>query len=145
MSSRSAFDTPPFRRENRLPRRRRLISLTPLIDVVFILLVFFMLASSFLDWKAIDLETPGQGSVSTPAGDAVLIEVYADGTLRMGGEILSQDEVSTRVRAEVSASGDQRVLVRAESGVPLQRTVALIDQLTAAGVRNVALLRSGER
>ena len=33
----------------------RLISLTPLIDVVFILLVFFMLASSFLDWRSIDL------------------------------------------------------------------------------------------
>ncbi|OOC09384.1 ExbD/TolR family protein, partial [Thioalkalivibrio halophilus] len=38
------------------PRRRNLISLTPLIDVVFILLVFFMLASSFLDWRAVELE-----------------------------------------------------------------------------------------
>ncbi len=41
-------------------RRRALISLTPLIDVVFILLVFFMLPSSFLDWRAIDLDPPGQ-------------------------------------------------------------------------------------
>ena len=41
------------------PRRRRSpISLTPLIDVVFILLVFFMLASSFLDWRSITLAAP---------------------------------------------------------------------------------------
>ena len=39
-------------------KKRPLISLTPLIDVVFILLVFFMLASSFLDWRSIDLSTP---------------------------------------------------------------------------------------
>ena len=43
-------------------RRRPLISLTPLIDVVFILLVFFMLASSFLDWRSIDLNAPAQAA-----------------------------------------------------------------------------------
>ncbi|MGK0476314.1 MAG: biopolymer transport protein ExbD, partial [Oleispira sp.] len=37
------------------PKQRNLISLTPLIDVVFILLVFFMLTSSFVEWKFIDL------------------------------------------------------------------------------------------
>ena len=48
----------------RASRRRALIGLTPLIDVVFILLVFFMLASSFLDWRAIDLTAPARGLVS---------------------------------------------------------------------------------
>ncbi|MEM6945656.1 MAG: biopolymer transporter ExbD, partial [Pseudomonadota bacterium] len=42
----------PPRLANR-PRKRLRISITPLIDVVFILLVFFMLASSFLDWRSI--------------------------------------------------------------------------------------------
>ena len=44
------------------PSRRRLISLTPLIDVVFILLIFFMLASSFLDWRAIGLDAPADAT-----------------------------------------------------------------------------------
>ena len=43
-------------------RRRSLISLTPLIDVVFILLIFFMLASSFSTEEAIELSMPGSGA-----------------------------------------------------------------------------------
>ena len=54
-------------------RRRNLISLTPLIDVVFILLVFFMLASSFLDWRSITLDPPKQTGGSPSLEQAVLI------------------------------------------------------------------------
>jgi len=52
-------------------RRKTIISLTPLIDVVFILLVFFMLASSFMDWRTLSLDTraaraPAAASEATP-------------------------------------------------------------------------------
>ena len=57
----------------------RLITLTPLIDVVFILLVFFMLASSYLDWRSIDLTVSSGAGAATSAQRAILINLRSDG------------------------------------------------------------------
>ena len=65
-------------------RRRPLISLTPLIDVVFILLVFFMLASSFLDWRSIDLNAPAQAAAGPAIEGALLVEIHPDRLLLSG-------------------------------------------------------------
>lgn len=60
--------------ENR-PRRRPSINLTPLVDVVFILLVFFMLAFSFMEWRAIDLNTSRAQGVGRGAERALLVRL----------------------------------------------------------------------
>ena len=122
-------------------RRRALISLTPLIDVVFILLVFFMLASSFLDWRAIDLDTPVSSAAGTSMEGALLVEIRSDG-LRLSGETVSLDALGARVARRVSERLDQPVLVRAAPGVSLQRAVQVLDRLAAAGATRMALIRA---
>lgn len=121
-------------------RRRNLISLTPLIDVVFILLVFFMLASSFLDWRSITLDPPKQTGGSPSLEQAVLIEVREDG-LRLGGEVMSLDRVASRAAALLLKKPDRPVLVRPDDGVPVQDVVVVLDALTAGGVGNLSLIR----
>ncbi len=127
------------------PRRRRaLISLTPLIDVVFILLVFFMLASSFLDWRAIDLGAPARATAATPVDGALLVELGRDG-IRLSGESLSLDALAARVAERVARRPDQRVLVRPAPGVSLETAVAVLDRLAGTGVRALSLARSPGR
>jgi len=122
-------------------RRRSLVSLTPLIDVVFILLVFFMLASSFLDWRSIHLDTPRR-SAGTPedASTTLLIAVLPDG-LRLDGRAATLDTIADRVAKRVAENPDQRVLIRPATGVPLQRAVTVLDRMAALGVSNMALSR----
>lgn len=124
------------------PRRKRaLIGLTPLIDVVFILLVFFMLASSFLDWRAVDLEAPVRAASGATAADAaLLIEIRADG-LWLAGEAATLDTLGNRLGARLAAAPGQHVLIAPAAGVPLQRTVAVLDRLKAAGVADLQLVR----
>ena len=74
---RPASALPPFRLANNARRRRPLISLTPLIDVVFILLVFFMLTSTFLDWRPIELNAPGPTVTTTASSAAVSVAAAA--------------------------------------------------------------------
>lgn len=121
-------------------RRRNLISLTPLIDVVFILLVFFMLASSFLDWRSITLDSPKQTGTSASLERALLIEVRTDG-LRLGGETMSLDRITGRAAAAIAKKPDRPVLVRPDDGVPVQDVVVVVDALAAAGVGNLSLIR----
>ncbi|MCA8928411.1 MAG: biopolymer transporter ExbD [Alphaproteobacteria bacterium] len=120
------------------PRRRALIGLTPLIDMVFILLIFFMLASSFQDWRVIPVSAAGPvGGGAGPKG-ALLVQVRPDG-LRLGGHPLGPEALAARVQAQMAAAPDRRVLVEPAPGVPLQAAVAVLDRLAAAGARNLSL------
>lgn len=124
-------------------RKRPLISLTPLIDVVFILLIFFMLASSFLDWRAIDLDAPVQAAGgATSSEGALLIEIKPDG-IRLAAEQVTLNTLAGRVSERLAVKPDQRVLIKPSEGVPLQRTVTVLDRLKAIGVADISLTRDG--
>jgi len=129
---------------NRPERHRSLISLTPLIDVVFILLIFFMLASSFMEWRSIQLNSPAPAAMGSSLEGALLVEVRND-SLRLSGETVSLDTLAVRVREHVAAKADQRVLVRPSSGVPLQDAVDVLDRLAAAGAAELSLIRDARR
>ena len=117
------------------------ISLTPLIDVVFILLVFFMLASTFHDWRAIPLQSSGRGAGTEMRG-ALLVEVTAQGP-RLAGEALAIPVLIDRLRARRADDPDAALLVLPRDGVETGALVDLLDRLEAAEVRDVTLLGSG--
>ncbi len=121
---------------------RAAISLTPLIDVVFILLVFFMLASSFADWQAFNLGTT-RTTTAVPKSDetAVRIEVAADGTLTVNGATVDDTGLGQRLAAAAAQDPAQRVVIRPAPGVPLQRVVTVIDAAKAAGLDNFTLVK----
>lgn len=124
---------------NRGRRRRTLIRLTPLIDVVFILIVFFMLASSFSDWRAIELTTPGGAAPGAPMEGALLVEIRRDG-LRLSGESVSLDDLVSRIEERAASRPDLRALVKPLPGIPLQEAVRVLDRLTDAGIADIALV-----
>jgi biopolymer transport protein ExbD len=119
-----------------LPARpaRRLVSLTPLIDVVFILLFFFMLASQLTRLHGLPLDTPEPGSGDRPVVPALLLRIHSDGSLDLNGEPISEAELGPRVRRRLQQAPQMRVLVQPDEPVPLQTTLRLFDVLAAAGV-----------
>ena len=122
------------------PPRAQLISLTPLIDVVFILLIFFMLASSFLDWRAVDLKiaTPS----SAPAGqvNSLVVRISSDGAIDLAGRRVTIDDMAGQVEERLSAQPDLRILIAPESGVALQSAVDVLQRLKQIGAANVSLI-----
>lgn len=128
------------RRLNNGPRgARQLISVTPLVDLVFILLVFFMLASTFLQWRAIDLNTPPVTMAQDTADDVLLIEIGA-GNLRVADDPIALEAIGGHVAARLATAPDLAVLIKPLEGVPLQRTIRVLDRLRAAGVSDLTLV-----
>ncbi|WP_349369054.1 biopolymer transporter ExbD [Salinarimonas sp.] len=125
-------------------RRRALISLTPLIDVVFILLVFFMLTSSFLDWRSIELDAPARAAAGTSVEGALLVEIRPDG-VRLAGATVSLETLGERVAARLAAKPEQRVVVEPAPGVSLQEAVRVLDGLAVIGVADLSLIRDRRR
>ncbi len=117
------------------------ISLTPLVDVVFILLVFFMLASNFHDWRAIPLQASGSGAGSGMRG-ALLVEVTTQGP-RLAGEALPMPALIDRLRARRADDPDAALLVLPREGVGTGALVGVLDGLEAAGLRNLTLVGAG--
>lgn len=105
-------------------KNRGLISLTPLIDVVFILLIFYLLATRFEDWTAIEVSAVGSGSTTSESNKVV--RVLADGRIDWNGKIIQVSELTTLLQA----NNQQRTIqLLPEKGVTLQRTVDVLDSL----------------
>ncbi|TXH03831.1 MAG: biopolymer transporter ExbD [Nevskiaceae bacterium] len=116
-------------RIERPARRRNSIVLTSLVDVMFVLLFFFMLASSYLDWGTLDVNIGGKPASSPgtlPPAHALLL--LPGGQWRLDGRPLDP------ARLEATLPSASRVVVQPAAGVSLQELVAVVDRLKAAGV-----------
>ena len=125
-----------MRFESAFRRRRRLIGLAPLIDVVFILLLFFMLTTNFTRWRELPFELPAAASELSP--DSVRsLELRADGLLRHGGRAFAGGQREA-LRAFVAEAPNDIYLIDA-AGVPTQALVDWLDRLQFAGAKRLSL------
>ena len=118
------------------PRRRRRPSLTPMIDVVFLLLVFFMLAARFGLDRAIPV-----GAALAGGGEyegAPRLVTVAPNRLLLNGQTITEAELGSRLRP-LMPSAEALVVVRPADDARLQRVVTVLDALEAAGIRRVVL------
>jgi biopolymer transport protein ExbD len=120
-------------------RRKAVISLTPLIDVVFILLVFFMLASSFMDWQSISLDTAAasHASVSESEEKPFIVEVRQQ-VLMVDGESLTLAELIAKAQSRGTLT--QPVSLQPMADTQVQQLVDVLDALNNAGIKPLNLL-----
>jgi len=123
-----------FAEDGARPRRRP--SLTPMIDVVFLLLVFFMLASRFGTDAVLPFPVAGGGG--SWEGPPRLVEVRAAG-VAVNGVAMGDGAAVETVAGLVEQPGDA-VILRAAEGVTLERLLELGGALRAAGHDNLVLV-----
>ncbi len=146
-----------------LARRKRLgplISMTPLIDVMFILLVFFMVTSTFLDLDMIPLiggarpgpQSPAQSSPKPspvpsaprePAAEigSLLVRLGADGRTYVAGQAVDPAALTAMVSLRVAVRPATPIMVLPSGSATTQSLVSLIEALTRAGARHVRVVR----
>lgn len=121
------------------PRRHpRKLSLTPMIDVVFLLLIFFMLASRFGITTILPITGGTAGAGAEWRGPPRLVEVSST-AVALNGVTTAEARLAEAV-APLLPSPDAPVILRASEGTDLQRLVTVIDLLRAAGIGNLILL-----
>ncbi|MEW5837719.1 MAG: biopolymer transporter ExbD [Pseudomonadota bacterium] len=117
------------------------LDMTPLIDVVFLLLIFFMLTASFTQAQRLKVELPKaeQGEqVSDPSKDWV-IEIDAQGNYALNGEALAADQLTLRLSELPGRSEDTVVQIRAASTTQHQAVITALDAARAAGLSHIGL------
>jgi biopolymer transport protein ExbD len=129
-------------KRKRGPRAK--ISMAPLIDCIFLLLIFFLLTSTFARQRAFELELPS--AQSSEVSDEQMIEI----TCRQSGELFIDNEPVARqnLRAELSGmltkSETKDVLLIADRRVMLGDLTELIDRIKQAGGSSLSIATRGE-
>lgn len=120
-----------------LPR----ISLIPLVDVLLILLVFFMVTSTFLDLDMIPLAEGAGGTAQSPAQEqaTLLLRLSPEGEAVLGGNPLPLPELP----AALAAENVQRLLVLPSPMADVQALVAVLDIAAGLGIADVRVVRLG--
>jgi len=119
------------------------INLTPLIDVVFLLLIFFMVSTSFTRETQIKLELP-KADVEKLESDPEVIEISIDkeGRMFVNGKALVNAQVETLKRAiepMVAKNKDIPVIISADANTAYQSVVAAMDAASQMGIRNLKM------
>lgn len=115
------------------------LDLAPLIDVVFLLLVFFMLTSAFIVQESIDLNLPQAESAQTVEEAPVIVSIQADGTIAVGSEPVNVDKLAGLLKQKIKDINEPRVTLRTDSKVEVQQMVTVMDKIREAGIRNISL------
>ena len=123
-------------------RPRAPLSLTPVIDVVFLLLLFFMLSSTFSRYAHIDINVAGKvhGGTLENSGPAILLSVRGDGSYAINGDAVSLDGIADLLEQRIGKDPG-RILVRPASDASAQQVISAIEAAEAARLGPVLLVR----
>ncbi|SDF42544.1 outer membrane transport energization protein ExbD [Limimonas halophila] len=125
-------------------RRERPENVTPLINVVFLLLIFFMMAGQLSRSDPFPLSPPSSASEREPAKDPATLYVAADGRISVGGQTVKlaglADAVAEARGAEARGADTGRLRLKADARADAARVVAVMDRLREAGVERIDML-----
>jgi biopolymer transport protein ExbD len=122
-----------------LARPHRGLRLAPLVDVVFLLLIFFMLVARLDRPSSITVEPPSETGDSALQG-AVLVRLGAEGRLDLNGRAVDVDNLANAIAPFLARDPKPRIVVQSAYDVPLQALVQVLDRLKIAGAEDLTLV-----
>ena len=120
------------------------IDISPLIDMVFILLIFFMVSTTFVKDMKLELERPGAASASRASTKAIRVYVDANSDVYLDGNPVRPWMLQSRVRDLLRGGADGSVLVITDRRVPAEKLLEVVDQCRLAGADDVGVATEKE-
>jgi biopolymer transport protein ExbD len=120
------------------------IDISPLIDMVFILLIFFMVSTTFVKDMKIDIERPGAASSQQASTKALHIHVDRGGDVFVDGQPVRPWMLQSRVRDFVRSSATKTVLVITDRRVAAEKLIEVVDQCRLGGATDVGVATEQE-
>ena len=123
------------------PSKKSLVNLTPLIDVVFILLIFFMLASNFIRWHYIELSVSDASDIQIDHQKISIIGINSDKTYYLNEEQLDINTIIIKVREKVAKNIEHPIVVQPREGADVQAMVSVLNSLKDFAGSNISVAK----
>ncbi len=117
------------------------INVTPLVDVMLVLLIIFMVAAPMLH-QGIEVKLPQASAQNLPlrVEDPLILSIRRDGLLYLRETPVAKDALVGAVQAEIAAKGDSSVFLKGDREVPYGRVIEVLDLLYRGGIQNVGMV-----
>jgi biopolymer transport protein ExbD len=120
-------------------RRRPTINITSLIDVMFLLLIFFMVSSTFKQDAAIDITLPQAESATQQELTSHEITVDAEGQAYLSGQPVNEEQLRTELHAILEADPEAPLVLRADDGADFGKVLRVIDIARSLEASNLVI------
>lgn len=120
------------------------IDISPLIDMVFILLIFFMVSTTFVKDAQVELKRPSAASATSASTKSLRVSLDRNGAIYLDGVPTKSWMLQSKVRDAFRGGADKTVLVVADQRAPIEFLVDVIDQCRLAGAADVAVATDKE-
>jgi biopolymer transport protein ExbD len=119
--------------------KRIAINITPLIDVLFILIIFFTVSSTFLEQPGIKLKLPEAESGQAHAAQKIIVYVDEDENIFLNDDPMTLENLAKSVEVLLSAQSDKSVVLRADTKVSHGIVVNIMDLLRKKGIYKIII------
>ncbi len=135
-----------FRKNRR--SRAPAVQMASLMDIVFLLLCFFVTSSVFSQWETeVEITLPTAKSATIPGGmpGEIILNLNADGQVSVNGRVLSLEDVTLRLSRIAESFPGQPVVIRADMSCAYEKLMSLIDACRTANVWNFSLATEDDK
>jgi biopolymer transport protein ExbD len=113
------------------------LNVIPLIDVVFFLLIFYVISTSFMQESAVSIKRPASSQATNVTKGFVPVAIVKSGAIQVGPQVVDLTQVQTTVAAALNAGNTTAVLVIPDREVPTGLLLKVMDACSAAGAATV--------
>lgn len=128
-----------FARNNHRHRIKVQVPLTSLIDIVFLLLIYFLLTTNFMVDEGIKIKLPQARAAAPQTEEVITVYVDQEGRAYLGTQELSHDRLFDRLKEMIKDRESKLVVIRADRAVILNKAVKVMDVAKAAGADRLCL------
>lgn len=115
------------------------IDLTPMLDVVFILLIFFIVTSVFVTEAGIEVTKPEATTVDDTSGDLILIAVGPAGDIWIDGEQIDPRFIRSRFELRLADAPNSSVIIQADQGANNEQVMRILEAARQSNIQNVSI------
>jgi biopolymer transport protein ExbD len=120
------------------------VDVTSLVDMVFILLIFFMVSTTFVKDMKIDLDRPGASSSESIDAKSIRVTIDPLKNIYVNGEIVKSWMIQSRIREALKEDKESSILVLVDKSIESELLIEVIDQCRLAGAKDIGVATDQE-
>lgn len=120
------------------------IDISPLIDVVFILLIFFMVSTTFVKDLQLDIDRPSASSATRSSSKVIRVAIDKNSEVYVDNQPVKVWAIQSKLRDLLRVSTEKSILVITDEGVPVKTLINVVDECRMSGAKEVAVATNSE-
>lgn len=126
-------------------KRKVVINITSLIDVLFLLLIFFMVSSTFVEQPGMKLELPESKSSTAEKIKDLVLEITSDGDLILNDTPISLDKLENQLKKLLPSLEEKTLVLKADKSIPHGKVVKVMDLARLSGLEKIIIATTVEQ